>query len=658
MKKRILLVTAAVLTLTASTYTAAEVRLPAVIGDNMVLQQGCEVPIWGWADPGEKVSVKADWRWFGSSTTADEHGNWKLEISTPKKPGPHTITIKGDNTITIENVLLGEVWLCSGQSNMQMAVHSCNNAEAEIAAADYPRIRLFHVARKTALEPQTDCTGSWRPCSPDTVRGFSAAAYYFGRKLHKQLDVPVGLIHSSWGGTPAEAWTRKEVLDADPDLAPLLDRLPAGDLEERRQNYEKQQAKWREKFEEADPGLSAGWQKNDFDDSTWNTMELPCLWSTTDLAEFDGIVWYRKTIDLPESWAGKKLTLELGPIDDMDLTLFNGETIGRVHTAGKWQQFRKYTVPAGLAKAGANLIAVRVYDNDGDGGVYGSADQLKVYPQDKPAGAISLAGNWKYKVAVKQQDLPAGPPTPPDAGTARNPTVLYNGMIAPLIPYAIRGAIWYQGESNVGRAKQYQKLFPAMIQNWRDDWGRGEFPFYFVQIAPYKYGRNRPGSAFLREAQLLTMKTVPNTGMVVITDISNINDIHPKNKQDVGRRLALWALAKTYDKKNFVYSGPIYKNMEVENGKIRIFFDYVDGGLVAKGGDLTCFAIAGEDNVFHPATAVIEGDTVVVGSDDVPEPVAVRFGFTDTAEPNLFNAAGLPASPFRTDLPQDRQNNK
>ena len=450
----------------------AEVKLPKILGDNMVLQQQTEVRIWGWADPEEEVTVQFQDQ--KASTKADAQGRWLVKLRTPEAGGPYELAVAGkNNRLTLRNVLVGEVWVGSGQSNMEWPVSRSDNAQEEIAAAKYPKIRLFSVAHKISDKPLDDCKGAWVECSPETVPGFSAVAYFFGRHLHKELGVPVGLINSSWGGTICEAWTSREALQADEDFKPILDR-------------------------------------------------------------------------------GKQ---------------FN----------------------------------------------------------------------------------PKNP---------NQPSVLFNAMIHPILPFVIRGALWYQGESNVGRAAQYKKLFPTMIQDWRKAWQVGDFPFYYVQLAPFRYGEAQPEClAELWEAQLQTLR-LPNTGMAVITDIGNIKDIHPTNKQEVGRRLALWALAKIHGKQ-VVYSGPLYESAVVEGNKIRIKFQHADDGLVCKGDRLTHFTIAGEDKKFVPAEAVIDGSTVVVSSPQVDKPVAVRFGWEDTAEPNLFNKAGLPASPFRTDtFPMVTEGNK
>ncbi len=504
--KPTLLIVVSILLLAGAGAAFADVKLPAVIGDNMVLQQGGKVSIWGWADPDEEVMVGVSWHSMMWAVTADKDGKWSFKMNPPKVGGPYEMTLTGKNTITIKNILVGEVWVCSGQSNMQMAVNRSANAEQEIAEAGYPKIRLFSVKRKVAEKPQSDCEGNWTECSPETAPGFSAVAYFFGRELHKQLDVPVGLIHTSWGGTPAEAWTKREVLEANPDCAPILKR----------------------------------------------------------------------------------------------------------------------------------------YD-----------DAVARYPQAKKEHEQKLA-EWKQateKAKAEGENPPRRPRAPFGPGHPHSPAGLYNAMIAPLIPYGIQGAIWYQGESNAGRAYQYRTLFPGMIKNWRDDWGRGEFPFLFVQLANFMKVKPEPDEsawAELREAQSMTL-ALPNTGMAVIIDIGEADDIHPKNKQDVGKRLALWPLAGTYGKK-LVYSGPIYKSMKLDGNSIILSFDHAGGGLVAKGEEqLKGFSIAGADRKFVWADAKIEGGTVVVSSDKVSEPAAVRYAWADNPVCNLYNQEDLPASPFRTD---------
>jgi sialate O-acetylesterase len=447
----------------ASQTALADVRLPKIFGDHMVLQQGMQNAFWGTADAGEQVTVTiGDMK---AVAMADADGRWLVRIAAPPVGGPYALSVTGKNSITLKDVLCGEVWICSGQSNMQWPVQRANDGPNEINAANHPKLRLFQVDRRIAEAPQSDCEGEWLVCSPQTIAGFSAVGYFFGRELQKNLDVPVGLVQVAWGGTIAEAWMSRESLAGVEEFKPIVDRAA--------------------KFSARQPNQASN---------------------------------------------------------------------------------------------------------------------------------------------------------------------LYDGMLAPVIPLSMRGVIWYQGESNVSRAEQYAKLFPALIADWRRAWGQGDFPFLFVQLAPYRYGPKDPAEcAELREAQLKTLLAVKNTGMVVTTDIGNVKDIHPRNKQEVGRRLALWALGTTYAKE-VVYSGPLYDSLTIEDNKIRIKFKHTAGGLVAKdNAALTQFTIAGEDQKFMPAVATIDGETLLVSSDAVAKPVAVRFGWRDDAEPNLLNQANLPASPFRTD---------
>jgi sialate O-acetylesterase len=630
-----------------------EVRLPAVIGSNMVLQRGMKVPIWGWAGPGEKVTVA-----LGKQTRSAEagtDGKWQLHLDAMKAGGPFEMTVSGENTITLTNVLVGEVWVGSGQANMEMSVGGCLNAPKEIASANYPKIRLFTVKKKAAAKPQADAAASgWVPCAPRTVGGFSAAAYFFGRHLHRELGVPIGLIHTSWGGTPVESWTSRPALEGQESFRKRLEETDRAiaNYPQAIVAYRKKVAEWQKQMAELKAKLQAGgdtqgWPGPDLDTKGWKPMKLPQHWESAGL-NIDGCVWFRKPVDLPDSWAGKDLSLTLGPIDDDDVTYFNGEKIGQTKL---WTTPRKYTVPSKLVRAGRNVLAVRVYDGRGGGGICGKPEQMALALAADGDKKISLAGEWLYRVELALLPRPGAPFGPENPWL---PAGLYNGMIHPLIPYAMRGAIWYQGEANAGRAYQYRKLFPAMITDWRKNWQQGDFPFLFVQLANFLPAPVEPGDstwAELREAQLMTL-SLPATGMAVIIDIGDAKDIHPKNKQDVGKRLALAARGTVYGQR-IVYSGPIYRSMKVEGGKIRLRFDHVGGGLVARGPDapkLKRFAIAGADRKFVWADARIDGEAVVVWSDKVAEPVAVRYAWAENPEGcNLYNAEGLPASPFRTD---------
>ncbi len=447
--------------LTGATTSAGAVSLPAIIGNHMVLQRKAEVTIWGWGNTGEEVTVTGSWDNKPVKTKVNNQARWEVKLQTSAASSPQTVTVKGYNTLVLEDVLLGEVWLCSGQSNMDWNANAgIDNAEQHIQEANYPSIRFFQVSKRTADAPQLDLPGQWVVCTPETMKHFSAVGYFFGREIHQNLKAPVGLINSSWGGTPAEIWFSAPAIASNPVLA---------------------------------------------------------------------------------------------------------------------------------------------------------------------------------ESAAKRKEVEYGPTQPAKA---------YNAMIAPLIPFRLAGALWYQGESNVDAPDVYAQMLPALIQDWRTAW-KNKFPFYFVQIAPYKYGGAEEWPR-LAEAQLKTL-SVPNTGMAVISDVGNVDDIHPRNKLDVGKRLAAWALNKTYGKKDVLFSGPVYREMKKEGDKIRLHFDYADQGLVVKGKELTHFEIAGEDQKFVPAQAKVDGQTIVVSAKGVKNPVAVRMGWSNSANPNLFNKAGQPASAFRTD---------
>ncbi len=630
-----------------------DVTLPPLVGDNMVLQQGKSAGIWGEATPGEAVSIQGSWQKEAARTAADRSGRWRLDLSLPPAGGPYSIRIDGNNSITLRNVMVGEVWICSGQSNMEMGVTVCNNAEAEVAAADFPDIRLFMVPRVVAATPRAslDPATQWKICSPETVAqggwgGFSAAAYYFGRRLHRELKVPIGLIQSAWGGTPAESWTTLPVLlriggyEREIEQAELLADFPRTVDEMNRRKIEQ----WEKEMTRLDIGLGKDkWYAPDHDDSAWQTMDQPNSWQANDLAGFDGVVWFRKGIDLPPDWIGRDLVLELGPIDDEDRTWVNGIPVGET---GNWTQERKYAVPAAAVKNGRLAVTVRVLDTGGQGGLYGSAEKLKIFPSGSPEKSIPLAGPWRFRKSVGKGEI-VPRPSLLHLSAYTSASSLFNGMIAPLLPYTIKGVIWYQGEANSPRPRRYTELLKAMIDCWRDSRQLGEFPFYFVQIAPFLYWNDADGVG-VREAQRRAMSH-PNTGMVVTSDIGNILDIHPRNKQDVGGRLALWALAKTYGKKIDVYSGPLFRSMQIEGEKARIFFDSCGSGLaVTPGRELDGFKLAGSDGIFLPARAVIDGNSVLLSSPLISDPKDANYAFSNTAEGSLINKDGFPASCFST----------
>jgi sialate O-acetylesterase len=616
----------------------------ALFSDHAILQQGREIPVWGTARDGERITVEIAGQ---KAAAVAKDGRWLVRLRPLPAGGPHTMTISGDNIVTIADLLVGEVWICSGQSNMERQLglregqKPIANWEQEVAAAKYPQIRQFYVPQKTALRPAADTKGSWVVCSPATVADFTAVGYFFGRDLFLARHLPVGLIHSSWGGTPAEAWTSRDGLRSLADFAPTVADVEraAEEIDAGTYDYPRKLAAW---FAANDPGVGQqpAWYAPTCATADWKSMVLPTLWEKAGLPDFDGVVWFRKTVELSPAWAGADASLDLGPIDDMDTTWFNGVQVGETNG---YNVPRVYRVPGSLVKTGANVIAVRVLDTGGGGGLWGDPGSLRLRSL-KPGGSepVDLDGSWQWKVAVP---FTATVRAPMNVGSSPGvPTALFNGMIAPLLPYPIRGVIWYQGEANVGRERQYRTLFPALIADWRRAWGEGDFPFLFVQIAPFK-----DMTPEIREAQLLAWQRTPNTAMAVTIDCGDADNIHPAHKQPVGARLALAARALAYSEP-IEYSGPVFSAMHAEGGRAILHFTHLGGGLVAKDGPLTGFTIAGQDKVFHPAKAEITGDTIVVSASTVLQPAAVRYGWANVPVGNLFNTAGLPASPFRTDV--------
>ncbi len=633
----------------------ADVKLPAIFTDNMVLQRESEVKLWGTAAPERTVRITTSWDGARHEVPADAAGHWTATVRTPEAGGPHTITFTdGRHPVTLSNVLIGEVWICSGQSNMEMRVGDrVTGMEQELAEAEgYPEIRLLHIDNTTSPAPLAEAKvrdGGWQVCSADHVRDFSATGYFFGKELHRELGVPVGLIETCWGGTLAEAWTSGDALW---DIPAFRDRvakartLPATP-EERTRIFHEDLDRWRDEMAAVDPGYRDSkplWAASTFDDTAWGEIQAPGFVQHQGLGSFTGgFLWMRRTVEIPAAWAGKELTLELAVIDDNDFTYFDGVEVG--HTEG-CMAFRRYTVPASLVRAGRVTIAVRVMDTGGLGGIFGDPKSMSLRTAD--GDVLPLAGTWKYHLGL---GLGEAPELPVNTATEPNfPSFLYNAMIHPLVGYGIRGAIWYQGEANVARAAQYRDLLPLMIRDWRSRWGY-DFPFYIVQLANYMKVQEGPEEsewAELREAQTATLR-LENTGMAVIIDIGEADDIHPKNKPEVGRRLALQALAKSYGRP-VLCSGPMYAGCTLGGGEIRIRFSHTDGGLkTVDGGVVKGFCIAGGDHRFHMAEARIEGDEVIVRSPEVAYPVAVRYAWANNPVCNLTNGTGLPAGPFRTD---------
>ena len=638
-----------------------QLKVNSLFSDHMVLQQKQDVAFWGTYTTNQKVTVTGSW---GKESTAvvDEKGNWKLNLSTPKAGGPFEVSITTiDTTLLLKDVMIGEVWIASGQSNMEMSLKGwppndpIKNSEQEIANANYPAVRMFNVARNYNLKTVDTVSGKWNVCSPKSVKDFSATAYFFARRLYKELNVPIGIIHSSWGGTVAEAWTSKKALyelgDFDEFIASLIDTKKWKNTKD-----------WYSKLDSLlIPQTNEDWAALNFNDleiaqdefnyENWKNIELPGRYDTFNDWEFDGVVWLIRDVEIIDIAAD--YVLSMGAIDDMDIVYFNGKKVGGLVGHGHHITERIYTIPKELLKKGKNSIALRAIDAGGPGTITGTLELT-----NKNNSTISLNGTWSYqpmaemyngrlytynlnKVDLSQRPkiMVMGP---------NLPSVLYNAMINPLVPYSIKGAIWYQGESNVGRAEQYSRLFPKMINDWRSQW-KADFPFYYVQIAPYNYGTqpNDEGSMNLRDAQRKSLKT-KNTGMVVTMDIGNFMNIHPANKQDVGSRLAGLALTNDYNMKG-VTSGPLYKKHTISENKLILEFDYIGSGLIANNSGLTEFEIAGVDKNYVSAKATIMGNKIQLFSPTVLKPKHARYAWKDTSVASLFNAEGLPASSFTTE---------
>ncbi|GGG91461.1 sialate O-acetylesterase [Pedobacter zeae] len=639
-----------VLFLFSSQLVQSKILLPSVFSDNMVLQQKNNAAIWGKATAGKAVKVTVSWNKINYGAIADAGGNWKIKVATPAYGGPYSITISDGELLVLNNVLIGDVWICSGQSNMEMPLAGWGkilNSEEEIAEAKYPNIRLLQAEHVTSNFPLNDAkvaNGGWQECSPKYIAEFSSTAYFFAREIYEKTKIPIGLIHTSWGGTVAEAWTSAETLKKMADFSAAVDKIQKSATSTSTVSYEEKVQNWIKITTEKDSGYQAGEAKWALTETTgWKNMTLPTMWEDAGLRDFDGIVWFTKKFILPENWKTKEVKLNLGPIDDNDITFVNGTKVGE--TVG-YNVGRTYSVPANLLKAGENTITVRVFDSGGGGGIYGDAKELSL--TNNTTEKISLTGDWKYKIGLDFKNIEA---KPYEENGPNRPTVLYNAMIHPYQQFSIKGAIWYQGEANADRAYQYRELFPAMIKDWRQKWAQGDFPFYFVQLANFMQVDNTPAEsawAELREAQQKTL-ALPNTGMATIIDIGDAKDIHPKNKQEVGRRLALIALAKTYGQK-INYSGPVYQSSKVDGKQMLLTFGNSQNGLkTADGAAPTGFAIAGADKKFYWAKASIKGNQLIVSSNQVANPVAVRYAWGNNPVCNLVSNDGLPASPFRTD---------
>ncbi|MDA0780508.1 MAG: hypothetical protein O2810_07380 [Bacteroidetes bacterium] len=657
------------------TNSPTELSLNNLFNDHMVLQQDTLVSFWGQATKGVKVSLHSSWG-AQATTVADETGNWMVQLNTPKADNKsHTVTVKSKkNTIKIEDVLMGEVWLASGQSNMEMPmkgfryakVHELvEGAEEEIANANYPEIRMFTVKRTIAFEPQENIEGNWAVCTPETLGEFSAVAYYFGKKLYQELNVPIGLIHSSWGGSPAESWVRLDLIEKIKGFENTSKRLEIAN--DPNTPYNKWVAKhtsvkWDslikvDNFKWVDK-THLEFLSSDYNDDAWQDAAVTSIGKAFEKDDFNGIGWIRQQLNI-DSLPDGDLVFDLGETDDLYTIFINGEMIGRKEYWGVASN--RYTFSSDVLKKGQNTIAIRFIDVWGEGGL--NVDRNRgIYVGDKKI--IALNEDWKLNMVCyltggdfyilesgDEEIALASPDRMPHQ--SNSPTTLNNGMIAPLVPYTLKGFIWYQGESNQGRAEEYKTLFPAVIDSWRAQWKNEALPFYYVQIAPFAgYGlrtdaAERMTSAELRESQMLTLAK-SNVGMAITTDVGDDKLIHPPKKKEVGDRLALWALNKDYGYTDLVHSGPIYKSVRFNKGRALVSFDHAGSGLYCPDNTIKHFEIAGADGKYYPAKARIVGKEVMVWSNKVPQPKGVRLGWEHYFEINLFNKEGLPASSFRS----------
>ncbi len=613
--------------------------LHPLFSDNAVLQRDRAVPIWGWTTPGARVSVQLD-KDAAQSATAGSDGLWTVSLPAHATGATHTLRVSdASHDETCGNLLFGDVWICSGQSNMAYDMRSAKNYQAEVRGANFPEIRLLQVGAPVKATPaQTFDTGAWKVCSPQTVEPFSAVGYFFGRALYQKLKVPIGLIDSSVSGTPAQAWVSGPALRAIPAFSADVDAIAAS--AQMPGSYAEQMQAW---WENNDAGSRAHQEASDFDDADWKTIEQPGNWEDKGFPGFDGVMWFRRAVDVPANRAGRDLQLNLGNIDDQDTTYWNGAPIG---ATGEFLKERKYTVPGAQVKAGRNVIAIRVLDSGGGGGLAGPNLSMQSGEQ-----TVSLNGAWKIKRGPELKSLP---PAPIAVDNSNQPTVLYNSKIAPLTREAIKGIVWYQGESNGDRleqAIQYRTLLPTLIRDWRSKFGE-QTPFYIMQLAnfrePIEQASDDSGVwPYLREAQSQTARDLPNVYLTVPIDLGEANNVHYPNKQEAGRRLALTVLEHSYGQ-NSESSGPTLKAVKRGDGAMTLTFDHAQG-LNLKGEASRVFAVAGADLKFSWATPTINGDAVTLRAPDVAAPLTARFGWSDNPRAALYNDAGLPASPFRTD---------
>ena len=644
--------------------------------DNMIIQQNAKLSVWGNAKSGSLIHVQSSWG-VKATTTTNFEGKWSVILNTPAADHEqHKLIISNENqTRVVQNILLGEVWLASGQSNMEMPLKGFNytkikevveGADKEISEANFPEIRMFTVNRNIAFEQSDKLEGSWIESSPETAKEFSAVAYFFAKKLHLELNVPIGIIHSSWGGSPAESWTRLDYLKQVNGFQNTEDRLQIALDPNSPYNkwlldhefvlwdslIEVDQMKW----------IKAKHKRfvlSEFEDSSWEKMNQTEISQIFEKNDFNGIVWLRQKINFDKLPEGN-VTLDIGKTDDLYAVFLNGQLVARKEYWGEASS--QYVIPKSIIKKGLNTIAIRFIDVWGIGGLdadsnrgfYIENEKIKSLEQSWRVNVVAYQTNGDFYLLKQGIDEIVYPKPNRMPHHPNSPTVLYNGMIAPLVPYAIKGVIWYQGESNESRAEQYSHLFPALIDSWRAAWNNPNMPFYYVQIAPYgggSWGDNsnkKETGPELRESQMQTL-TKNDVGMVIITDLGDEKLIHPPKKKEVGERLALWAMAKNYNYDDLVYSGPVFRSVEFINNKALVSFEHAESGLFCPDSEIRYFELAGTDGQYYPAKAYITKNQVVVWAKKVPNPKKIRYAWKNYVKVNLFNMEGLPASSFRSE---------
>lgn len=625
--------------------SSSQIRLPRLIQDSMILQRDTKLKIWGWASPGEKINVRFNGK--SAEAVATARGEWSTTLPAMKAGGPYTMHITGKNSIQLNDILIGDVWLCAGQSNMvhQLSLHNITYAE-DIAKANYAEIRQFCVETKATLTgPEADhASGSWKWANPKDVPDFSAVAYFFARQIYQKYRVPIGIINTSVGGTPIEAWTSESGLQSFPDLVTIINKNKDTSYVNSINRRANEGSNIRRPV--LDKGLTGDvkWYDATYVPKGWQRISVPGYWEDQGARDLNGIVWYRREVEVPEAMTGVPAKIFLGRIVDADALYVNGKQVGQ--TGYQYPQ-RRYAVNAGVLKRGKNILVVRVQNTAGKGGFVPD----KPYHVEANGMTVDLTGYWDYKVGEVYLPVPRSRPEPISA--QNQPTSLFNGMVAPASNFPIKGVLWYQGESNSDNPIAYRKLLPALIRDYRNVFSQPSLPFLYVQLPNFGDANYLPTEGswpLLREAELKTL-VVPNTGMAVTIDLGEWNDIHPDNKKDVGERLALAARKLVYGERNLVSSGPVFKSFETQNDKIVLTFDHTGSGLVSKDGEeLSHLSISGADKKFVWAKSRIEGNKVVVWADDITSPKYVRYAWSDNpAGANLYNAEGLPASPFRTD---------